>query len=51
VIVLFAVHLPNGFYVNANGFECALLEAIVTLAIAPRGGGPYSLARLIGRQF
>jgi putative oxidoreductase len=50
VIVIVMVHLPNGFFVNENGLEYALLEAVVMFAIALRGGGPYSLDRLIGRQ-
>jgi putative oxidoreductase len=49
-IVFVMVHLPNGFEVRENGFEYVLLEGIVMLAIVLRGGGPYSLDRIIGKQ-
>ena len=49
-IVFLMVHLPNGFEVSENGFEYVLLEEIVIFAIALRGGGPYSLDRIIGKQ-
>jgi putative oxidoreductase len=49
-IVFVMVHLPNGFEVGNNGFEYVLLEGIVTFAIALRGGGAYSLDRIIGKQ-
>jgi putative oxidoreductase len=44
------IHLPKGFEVSENGFEYVLLEGIVMFAIALRGGGPYSLDRIIGKQ-
>lgn len=44
------VHAPKGFAAGQGGFEYVLLIGIVLLAIAIRGGGPYSVDRLIGRE-
>jgi putative oxidoreductase len=49
-IVFVKVHLANGFEVGDNGFEYVLLEGIVMFAIVLRGGGPYSLDRIVGKQ-
>jgi putative oxidoreductase len=49
-IVFVKVHLANGFEVGDNGFEYVLLEGIVMFAVVLRGGGPYSLDRLVGKQ-
>ncbi|HVY58507.1 MAG TPA: DoxX family protein [Xanthobacteraceae bacterium] len=40
----------NGFSWLNRGYEFVLLWGIVSLAIALRGGGPYSLDRKIGRE-
>ncbi|HEU5178763.1 MAG TPA: DoxX family protein [Burkholderiales bacterium] len=42
-------HLPN-FGWTARGYEYPLFWGLVMLAIALRGGGPYSLDRKIGRE-
>jgi putative oxidoreductase len=42
-------HLPN-FGWTARGYEYPLFWGLVMLAIALRGGGPYSLDRRIGRE-
>jgi putative oxidoreductase len=44
------VHMLKGFAANQGGFEYVLLLGIVMLAIAIRGGGPYSLDRVIGKE-
>jgi putative oxidoreductase len=49
-IALLAVHLKAGFFVNNGGYEYVLLLGIVMFAIAIRGGGPYSVDRLIGKE-
>jgi putative oxidoreductase len=43
-VITFAVMMPNGF----GRMEYTLLWGILFLAIALRGGGPYSLDRKIG---
>jgi len=50
LIGLLAVHLKAGFSVSNGGYEYILLLGIVMLAIAIRGGGPYSVDRLIGKE-
>jgi putative oxidoreductase len=49
-IAFLAVHMLKGFAANQGGFEYVLLLGIVMLAIAIRGGGPYSLDRVIGKE-
>jgi len=44
-------HLQYGFYVEGGGVEFSALWAVVLLFIAMRGGGAWSLDRLIGREF
>ena len=44
------VHMPKGFAAAQGGFEYVLLLGIVMFAIAMRGGGPYSLDRVIGKE-
>jgi len=52
LIAVIAVHWSHGFYYNAHngGYEYALLIGIVMFAIAIRGGGPYSIDRMIGKE-
>ncbi len=50
-VAVFAVHLPNGFFWGAGGYEYPLLWGLVALALALRGGGELSVDRAIGREF
>lgn len=49
-IAFAVVHAPKGFAAAQGGFEYVLLIGIVLFAVAIRGGGPYSVDRLIGRE-
>jgi len=49
-IAFLVVHLPHGFAVGQRGYEYVLLIGIVLLVIAIRGGGPYSVDRVIGKE-
>jgi putative oxidoreductase len=49
-IAFAVVHLPKGFAANQGGFEYVLLIGIVLFVIAIRGGGRYSVDRLIGKE-
>jgi putative oxidoreductase len=49
-IAFLVVHLPHGFSAAKHGYEYVLLIGIVLLAIAIRGGGPYSLDAKIGKE-
>jgi putative oxidoreductase len=44
------VHMTHGFEANKGGYEYVLLLGMVMFSIALRGGGPYSLDRLIGKE-
>jgi putative oxidoreductase len=54
LVVEFAVivyqSIPNGFVWTARGYEYPLMWGLLFLAIAIRGGGPYSVDRLLGRE-
>jgi putative oxidoreductase len=47
-VAVFAVHLGNGFFWTAGGFEYPLMWGLLALAILLRGGGSYSLDRRLG---
>jgi putative oxidoreductase len=49
MLVIVYHHLPK-FGWTGPGYEYPLMWALVMFAIALRGGGPYSLDRLIGRE-
>lgn len=50
-VAVVAVHLPNGLFWTSGGYEYPLFWAIVALSFMIRGGGRYSLDRLIGYEF
>jgi putative oxidoreductase len=49
-IAFIFVHGPKGFAAGQGGFEYVLLLGIVLLVVAIRGGGPYSVDRVIGKE-
>jgi putative oxidoreductase len=51
-VIAFHASFPNGFGWTrpGGGWEYPFLWGLVIFAIALRGGGPYSLDRLIGRE-
>jgi len=49
VVIVFQ-HVPNGWAWINRGYEFPLMWGLLFLAIAIRGGGPYSLDRTIGRE-
>ena len=50
-VAVVTVHLGNGFFATAGGYEYPLFWGLVALAIALRGGGRMSVDRMIGREF
>jgi putative oxidoreductase len=50
LIAMFAAHWAKGFSASAGGYEYVLFLGIVMFAIALRGGGPYSVDRMIGKE-
>ena len=51
-IITFVAHFANGYgWTNPRGgWEFPLMWGLIFLAIALRGGGPYSLDRAIRRE-
>jgi putative oxidoreductase len=45
-----AYHWRYGFYWDIKGYEYPLFWALVTVHLIARGGGPYSIDALIGRE-
>lgn len=46
-VAIWTVHLPNGFFMDANGYEFALLLLLANLGLTLTGAGAWSLdARL-----
>jgi len=50
LIALLLVHLPKGYTASGGGYEYVLLIGAACFLIAIRGGGPYSVDRMIGRE-
>ena len=50
LIAMLSVHWAHGFSAAKGGYEYVLLLGIVLFAIAIRGGGPYSVDRVIGKE-
>ena len=49
LIALLVVHLPRGYAAGGGGYEYVLLIGAACFLIAIRGGGPYSVDRLLGK--
>ena len=53
VVAVFMVHLPNGFFMNwfgnqkGEGFEYHILAVAIAIALMIKGGGRWSLDRVI----
>ena len=50
LVALLIVHLPKGYAASTGGYEYVLLIGAACFFIAIRGGGPYSVDRMIGRE-
>lgn len=50
LVALLFVHLPKGYAAGGGGYEYVLLIGAVCFIIAIRGGGPYSVDRVIGKE-
>lgn len=49
-VAVLQVHLPNGYFWTSGGFEYPLMWGLIALSFVIRGGGRYSLDRLIGTE-
>ena len=50
LVALLVVHLPKGYAASGGGYEYVLLIGAACLLIAIRGGGPYSVDAMIGKE-
>ena len=50
LIALLFVHLAKGYAAGGGGYEYVLLIGAVCFVIAIRGGGAYSVDRMIGKE-
>ena len=49
-VIVFVILWPNGYFWTNRGFEYALLWDLLALACLVRGGGRYSIDRLLPRE-
>jgi putative oxidoreductase len=50
IVLILVVHVPRGYGMAVNGVEFPLMWLLILVAIALRGGGPYSIDRKIGKE-
>jgi len=48
LVIIFVVHWPKGYGVGGGGIEYPLMWGLMLLAVALRGGGPWSVDRKLG---
>jgi len=51
IVLILVVHIPRGYGAAVNGWEFPLFWLLVLIAILLRGGGPYSVDRMVGKEF
>ena len=51
LVIIFLFQWQFGYFWTARGYEFALLWALLCIAIFFKGGGRYSVDRLIGKEF
>jgi putative oxidoreductase len=51
IVIVFAFQWSFGYFWTNRGYEYALLWALLCIAIFFRGGGRFSVDRLIGKEF
>jgi putative oxidoreductase len=51
VVIIFYFQWQFGYFWTVKGYEYALLWALLCFAILFRGGGRYSVDRLLGKEF
>lgn len=47
VVAIVSVHLTNGFFMSNNGYEFALALLVISVSLAIRGAGSYSVDRAL----
>ncbi len=51
LVIIFVAHWPRGYGVGVGGIEYPLMWGLMLLAVALRGGGPWSADRKLGWEF
>ncbi len=51
LVAIYLVHIANGFFWDAGGYEYPLMWAILMIAIVIRGGQKLSVDSVIGKEF
>ncbi|WBL77426.1 DoxX family protein [Bradyrhizobium xenonodulans] len=51
IVIVFLFQWQFGYFWTNRGYEYALLWAVLCIAVFFKGGGRYSIDRLIGREF
>jgi putative oxidoreductase len=51
LVIVFAFQWQFGYFWTARGYEYALLWLLLCIAIFFKGGGRYSIDRIIGKEF
>jgi putative oxidoreductase len=51
IVIIFFFQWQYGYFWTVKGYEYALLWALLCFAILFRGGGRYSIDRLLGKEF
>jgi len=51
IVIVFIFQWSFGYFWTNRGYEYALLWALLCIAIFFRGGGRFSVDRLIGKEF
>jgi putative oxidoreductase len=51
IVIIFVFQWANGYFWTNRGYEYALLWLLLCIAIFFRGGGRFSVDRLIGKEF
>jgi putative oxidoreductase len=51
LVIVFLFQWQFGYFWTARGYEYALLWLLLCIAIFFKGGGRYSIDRLIGKEF
>jgi putative oxidoreductase len=50
IVLIVLVHVPRGYGMAVNGWEFPLFWLLVLVAVMLRGGGPWSVDRMIGKE-
>lgn len=50
LVALFAVHLPNGFFMQTGGYEFILVLLAGCVSLLLSGGGKWSLDRILSKN-